>query len=690
MLDLSFDIAERFRPFALVAPGFEQLHQAGGQVAGLRRTEAVPVAPFVAVELQVDTVSDAGVAAGLATADGQHLLVTYDPQRRRVAIELRRAGRTTVLRRRRAALGARFGLAFVLCENQVTAVADTGDGWRPLVTVRDQLAELVDLRDPETLQAHALAYGTRSDGEPLRLSQVRGGPFGYTGLRDPHLVQRPDGSAVVRDGKAYLTFTCAGMGFFQQAHWGVFTLDLADPSRFEQVAQLYSRRDGRLLGDHAGQLVLDEDAGRTIVGVSSWGDFAFDGVHVRHAVTDADLLSGVHVLETEPLELPTAVSSWDPSLTRIDGRWHVAFVESPSQDPFRFHPALAVGPPGGSYADGLQLVGADPTSRECEGPIIQQVDGRWYVLASSKDEQAYPVYDLSMRRVGALDAPYPSNIPHPQVVERPGGGHLIVSFDGTPYGGRVLGYGGHGDVVVMSTSPLAPLPTDPPHRLPTIRDFCRARLGTAGSGRRLSGARPPLGLCKSRGSWGAGVGWGGGGGGVGRSGLVGEVLEHLPARQLARGAHHAAAGMGAGPALVVPVDRRPVLAPARRRPEEVHLRGEELPGEDVALAEPDHPLDVERGDDLTVVHQVAEAGEERLQRRLHGVAEPVPLGVPVAALEVVRGVLDEAGHDVLARRAPCPGRRPTGSRRRCTGAGCTTRTWRRRRPARGTPATGPC
>ena len=55
------------------------------------------------------------------------------------------------------------------------------------------------------------------------------------------------------------------------------------------------------------------------------------------------------VLATERLSLPTNVSSWDPALTRIDGRWHVAFVESPSQAPFMFHPALAVGPAG---ADG--------------------------------------------------------------------------------------------------------------------------------------------------------------------------------------------------------------------------------------------------------------------------------------------------------------------------------------------------
>jgi hypothetical protein len=35
------------------------------------------------------------------------------------------------------------------------------------------------------------------------------------------------------------------------------------------------------------------------------------------------------------------------------------------------------------------------------------------------------------------------------VVDLPEGGHLMVTFDGTPYGMQVLGYGGHGDVVVM-------------------------------------------------------------------------------------------------------------------------------------------------------------------------------------------------------------------------------------------------
>jgi hypothetical protein len=173
---------------------------------------------------------------------------------------------------------------------------------------------------------------------------------------------------------------------------------------------------------------------------------------VRHTTTHADLLRGVHLLETERLALPISVSSWDPSFTRIDGRWHVAFVESPSQDPFSFHPALAVGPPGGGYDSGLELVGRDEEPQECEGPIIQRVGGAWYVVASNKDAEEYRVYDLSMRQLGVLDAPYVTNIPHPQIVDVPGGGHLMVTFDGTQYAENVMGYGGHGDVLVMTAS----------------------------------------------------------------------------------------------------------------------------------------------------------------------------------------------------------------------------------------------
>ena len=452
IMDLSFATLERFRPFELVASGFEQV-QEGAETAltSLRRSEESPPAPFAALELRVAALDDSGISTGLHTPDGDHVVAVYDPRTRRASIEVRRDGRTAVVTRRKVSLQGAFRFAFVLCENQVTALADSGDGWTPLCTAREKVARLVDLRSPAVLAAHTFGWGPRHPSGEVRVSDVRAGCFGMAGLRDLHLVQHPDGRPYVREGSTYLTATCAGLGFFQQAHWGVFTIDLASPDRIEQVAHLFFARDGLVLGDHAGQVVVDDEAGTYVVATSSWGDFAFDGVHVRHTTTTDDVLHGLHVLATEPLDLPTAVGSWDPAMTRIDGRWHVGFVESPSQDPFDFHPALAIGPDGADHATGLEFVGADETVSGCEGPILAQVDGQWLLLASDGVGKEYRVYDLSVRQEGTLDAPYGTNIPHPQLVPRPGGGWLLLTFDGTPYDDRVLGYGTHGDVVVMAS-----------------------------------------------------------------------------------------------------------------------------------------------------------------------------------------------------------------------------------------------
>ncbi len=453
ILDLSFRVQTQYRPFELVAPGFEQVRIQPGPARSLVRLDAGPAAPFAAVELSVAAIDGAEVVAGLFSASGDSVAAVFSPARRQVRIEVRRDGDTRVVAETAVELQTPVKAAFAVCENQVTALVDTGDGWQPVVTNRDDVAALIDLRDPATLATFSYGYGVGGTGGEARFSRVTAGPFGMAGLRDPHLVQRPDGTAYIRDGKAYLTFTCAGLGFFQQAHWGVFTLDLADPTELRQVAQLYARRDGLLLGDHAGQLVIDERGGRFIALNTSWGDFDDGGVHAMHTATSDDLLSGVHLLETKRLDLPTKLSSWDPGATQIDGRWHVSFVESPSQDPFDFHPALAAGPAGAAYDEGLELVGADPSLHQCEGPILQRVDGEWHLLASDGVAREYPVYDLTMKRLGALDAPYGTNIPHPQIVERPDGGWLMVTFEGTQYAEDVLGYGGHGDVVIMSAGP---------------------------------------------------------------------------------------------------------------------------------------------------------------------------------------------------------------------------------------------
>jgi hypothetical protein len=441
--DLKFTVKEQFRPFDLIAPKFVQVDTAA-RPGALVETGVRPKAPYGTVTAEVRG-DGARVVAGLA-GSGVSVLGTYDAVAKQAAIEITTAAGTAVVKTAAADLRAPFSFATVVNENAVTVLADTGAGWRPLLTERDQVRARIDLRDPAVLGRLGYAYGSRG---PARLGRVRAGYFGQAGVRDPHVVQHADGRPYIRHGKLYLTMTNAGLGFFQQAHWAVWTLDLADPAKLEQVATLFFARDGVVLGDHAGQIVRDDEHDRFILLMSSWGDFAFNGVHVRHTVTRADVLSGVHVLPTEQLPLPTTVSSWDPALTRIDGRWHIAFVESPAQQPsFVFHPALAAAPRGADYDHGLTLLGADLSVGQTEGTILQRVGGRWYLFASDGDAREYPVYDLKLRKLGTLNAPYGTNIPHPMLV-RIGHRWWLPTFDGTQYAEDVLGYGGHGDFILM-------------------------------------------------------------------------------------------------------------------------------------------------------------------------------------------------------------------------------------------------
>jgi hypothetical protein len=59
------------------------------------------------------------------------------------------------------------------------------------------------------------------------------------------------------------------------------------------------------------------------------------------------------------------------------------------------------------------------------------------------------VFGTDLVERGELDAPYPTNLPWPTLA-RVDGRWLMVAFNGRPTGGRLLGYGTHGDVVVMA------------------------------------------------------------------------------------------------------------------------------------------------------------------------------------------------------------------------------------------------
>jgi hypothetical protein len=410
--------AARARPVDLVVPG-SSLDEV--------------VAPYAAVT---------GPGTVTLESGDDRLVAAYDGNA--VWLEVTTSGRTTQHRSRRHARPEapvdEVGLA--LTGSHVTAFTRHGGRW--VARGRVDLRHRLDTRDGAWL-------GRLTGDAPVA------GRFGQLGLRDIRVASHADGTPYrLGDGRAVLTATSAGPGFFDTAHTSVWALDPATLT-LEHLSDLFFRRPDApgAYGDHATHLV--RDGGRWLVATSTWGDFdrrrPGASVAVTLAETTADVLHGWHLLDTRPLPLPTdglrSVGVWDPHLVRTDdGGWLVGFVSAPAF--FTFHPALASGP----SLDALSLRSAATERTATEGTTLLRIDEDWQVLASDGPDsprrlrRRYPIFDLDLRETGTVDAPYPTNIPWPTLLPD-GDSWLLVAFDGTRHGGPVPGYGTHGDVVFL-------------------------------------------------------------------------------------------------------------------------------------------------------------------------------------------------------------------------------------------------
>ena len=618
--DFTFRIREKFRPFDLLAKNFVELDDSfnsntrdnytilrpgpleeddgfvrvgdgrarfDGQddYYTILKSNTGQEAPFATVIIDVASLPEEGtIYAGLYRDEEEYVHAYYNNDTNTVGFEVRvneqtyrtdgsdgplSMGRPEEPEQRLFEEPFRF--AFVANENRVIALVSSASdlgGWRPIIE-RDIFFETngqMDLRDQTRLEPSPTAlrngFGARSEtGSAIVFDRVRGGYFGEAGVRDPHVVQYADGAPYIKDNKLYFTQTNAGLGFFEKAHWGVWTLDLSDYTKIEQVGNIFWRNVDspsvpatKVLGHHAGQIIRDEAEDRWIVVASTWGDFGpqgGDGALVPGVITYPDkgsfgrpvrdpepdnpsnplvpvepgyeppvdivyaeeiedsgglplstnILRGVHVLEgkkhpVNAVPFPTE-GKWDPGLTRINGRWYMAYVIA--LDLFsNFQPALSRSPIGGDHTETVEFVGADWEKRATEGSIIQKLGGEWRMFASCGDDEPpefqgrYPIYFLEaanpnapdgsldadrprdfnperkeppteqekkLRRLaddGYLDAPHPTNIPHPQIVPisyRSGGRtrtkYIWITFNGDQYYIERLGYGTHGDFYVM-------------------------------------------------------------------------------------------------------------------------------------------------------------------------------------------------------------------------------------------------
>jgi hypothetical protein len=444
----------------------------------LLKSSTGQVAPYASVVVEIQSFAGAAdqdkVYAGLVEDRDNYVLAWYDRVSGSAGVDVSVAGTVQTLGSAPAGRPSTpFRLAFALTSSTVVAFVDDGSGPVPIVQVR--LDGHVDLRKPSALRAYRNAFGARASSGTTTLESVEGGYFGELGLRDPHLVTDAAGRPYIVDGKAYFTFTNAGLAFFETAHWTVWTVDLATYD-LQQIGNLFFTRDSldAVLGDHAGHIVRDDANGRWILAMSTWGNFDFTEVHINYATVplSTDVLHGVHVLPTQRLPLPLDelstphVGQWDPHLVRIGTRWHVAFVNA--RQFFNFYPCLSRSAPGADFTS-LHLVGADTAKVETEGTVMQKVGNDWYVLASNGDnspaqiQNQYPVYNLQMKQVAILDAPHPTNIPWPMLfpVQTSTGQArwVLVTFNGTQFHGELLGFGTHGDVIAMEAAQVTPYPS---------------------------------------------------------------------------------------------------------------------------------------------------------------------------------------------------------------------------------------
>ncbi len=531
--DLTFSIKKQYRPFDLLAKNFVQLRDGfdsdtrgnytvlapapesndgnasirrgalsvnGNSYFALFKSGSSQRAPFATVIVDVErfsgtTGTENTVHAGLVKDDSNYVTAFYNHATKKAGISVCVNGAVRTLGTVDATLAAPLRFAFVANENEVTALVGDGSSaigdFRPLTKrdVRFETAGALDLRDVTVLEGYKNGFGVRATSGMIVLGGVEAGYYGQCGVRDPHAIQYADGTPYIKDNKLYFTLTNAGLGFFEKAHWGVWTMDLSDYTNIEQVGNVFWRNDGdptKVLGHNAGQIVLDEAKGRWIVLVSSWGDFGPQGgdraltpgvvtpnptnppVDILYAELSSSttLLTGVHVLTgkkhpVNALPAPTE-GKWDPGLTRIGERWYFAYVIA--NDLFTdFQPALARSAPGADHTQ-LAFVGTDAGKRATEGPIIQKLGSQWRVLASCGDDEPpelrdkYPMYTLQMAFDDYLDAPHPTNIPHPMVVPIPlstgNTRYIMITFNGTQYYEPILGYGTHGDFIVMEAAQI--------------------------------------------------------------------------------------------------------------------------------------------------------------------------------------------------------------------------------------------
>ena len=259
-----------------------------------------------------------------------------------------------------------------------------------------------------------------------------------TGQADPQIVQKSDGTPLIRDGKLYICFTTRGFEQIRDSYQGVYSLDIDSYELKLEGALFFGKGDGKIYGFHATKVVYDEANKEYLVITTTHAD-----THIlAYCSTKSDILHGMHFLECKELDFPHNYSrakhkgTEDPDFFYDSEakKWRLAYcaLKNKSWTTFLCESDNWNGP--------YEMIAESPKNNNT-GLRITTVGGRRYVLSGGPGTTYY-IYDYpTLRYEGTFQQQYANGgfRGWPTIVPVPYGNYeryLWITFDRGAQTGR--------------------------------------------------------------------------------------------------------------------------------------------------------------------------------------------------------------------------------------------------------------
>lgn len=316
-------------------------------------------------------------------------------------------------------LTAGYRLGVSMCGNGVTvwtcAPAGTWSvrGTRDVTSIRDFTVSANYASFVPTLSF------TGAGASTWKVDNFKAGRFGSAGLKDPMIVYRRDGSALMDSGKMVFTTTAlhptvsGGMG---GGYTGVYRMDL-DTYAWEQIGVVFMGRSSGTWND-LNLTGIEKADGTYKLFTATWGGVSGSALGIQSTDGAASDFSGSKIINMSALTVPTisgAVGWYDPSVIWDGSRYLMGYAATNALNfsPEKIYPLLAES----SDLTTWTAIGNDSAQSSYEGPFMYQAGGSWFVIVSRRGSPV--VYDATMANLGNVSAPLASDgntIPHAVIV----------------------------------------------------------------------------------------------------------------------------------------------------------------------------------------------------------------------------------------------------------------------------------